>query len=551
MKIRFSFERAIVVALLAGLAGGAAHAQSTSQKFTSTKHSVSAPMVRPDTVPMTTKSAEARRDYELGYQHFEDLLMLDSGLDFLRQAVKADPRFALGHATLAFVTFDPVEGERHRALAVKYIATATPDERLLIRWMNGTKNGQLVPAIAAMNDLLARYPKDKELANMISGWLCSNEQAYDRGAEIVERVLQQDPTFAPAMNNLAYCYALGGRANLAPAWMDKYVAAMPGQPNPQDSYAEISRMMGNFPAALEHYRAALRISPEFTSSQVGIASTYALMGDQSRARDEYVKALAMAKDPATIMNYRLLWAMTYFRENDFQNGRKANAEVAAEAHRKGFGLQEAEAYRATALFNPDPKSALHDLDSARAVLSEKHVLSPEDRDTELASILQTRTYIAVRAGMPEVAKTAFAPLNQLARTSRGNLIQQSYHSANGAVLFAQGMYADAISEFQEDARDPLSLQFLADAETKVGEPAAGHDVLVKLAGINDERLETAFVVPQARAALKAASPATAQPAAAPESAAPASAAPAAPATPVAVAPATNAEVRGLRGGPLD
>jgi len=29
-----------------------------------------------------------------------------------------------------------------------------------------------------MNDLLARYPKDKQLASMVSGWLCGNEQAY-------------------------------------------------------------------------------------------------------------------------------------------------------------------------------------------------------------------------------------------------------------------------------------------------------------------------------------------------------------------------------------
>jgi len=498
--------------------------------------------------------------------------MIDAGLDYFRQAVKADPRFALGHAMLAFSTFDPVEGERHRALATKYIFTATPDERLLIRWMNGTKNGQLVPAIAAMNDLLARYPKDNELASMVSGWLCGNGQAYDRGAEVLERLLERDPNYAPAMNNIAYCYALGGRANLAPAWLEKYVAAMPDQPNPQDSYAEISRMMGNFPAALEHYRAALKIAPDFISSQAGIASTYALMGDQESARDEYLKAIAMGKDPATVMNYRLLWAMTYFRQGDVANGRKANAEVAAEAHRKGFGVQEAEAYRTMALFNPDPKSALHDLDSARAVLAEKHVLSPGDRNTELATILQTRTYIALRAGMPEVAKVAFAPLAELGRSSRSNPVQQSYHSSNGAILFSQGMYADAISEFQEDAHDPLSLQLLVEAETKVGEPAAAHDVLVKLAGINDERVETAFVVPQARAALKAASPATAQPAAAPQSAAPAAAAPATaapattpaaapiapPPTPVAVAPApvaappaTNAQAQGLRGGPLD
>ncbi|MGA8221563.1 MAG: tetratricopeptide repeat protein [Candidatus Acidiferrales bacterium] len=543
MRILNFFERAIVIVLMAGLAGAAANAQT--QKFTSTKHASSAPMVKTETIPITTKSAEARRDYDLGFVHYEDLLKLDSGLDYFRQAVKADPRFALGHAMLGFATFDPIEGERHRALATKYITTATPDERLLIRWMNGTKNGQLVPAIAAMNDLLAKYPNDKELSNMVAAWLCANEQAYDRGSEVLEHALQRDPTFAPAMNNLAYCYALSGRANLAPPLMDKYIAALPGQPNPQDSYAEISRMMGNFPAALEHYNAALSIAPDFTSSQVGLASTYALMGDEERARTEYLKAIAMSKDAPTAMNYRLLWAMTYFRENQIEEGRKAYTEVAAEAHQKGFGIQEAEAHRAIALFNPDAKSALHDLDSARAVLSEKHVLSPEDRDTELASIMQTRTYIAVRANMPEVAKAALQPLSALVRTSRSNLIQQSYHSASGAVLFAQGMYADAISEFQDDARDPLSLQFLVEAETKVGEPAAGHDFLVKLAGINDERVETAFVVPQARAAMKTSPATTVQPAAPPQ--------PAAMVTPAAMTPAaaTNARSYGLRGGPLD
>jgi len=549
--MRLPFERTIVIALLAGLSGAAAHAQT--QKFASTKHSPNAApaaMVKTDTIPVTTKSAEARRAYQMGITNFADLLMLDAGLDYFRQAVKDDPRFALGHAMLGFSTFDPREGERERALANKYAALASPDERLLIRWLNGTKNGQLVPAIAAMNDLLGKYPNDTEFANTVAGWLCSNEQAYDRGADLLERLLKRHPEFVPAVNNLAYCYALGGRASLSPPLMDRYVAAMPDQPNPQDSYGEISRMMGNFPAALEHYRAALKISPDFTSSQVGIASTYALMGDESNARTEYVKAIAMAKDPATIMNYRLLWAMTYFRESDIESGRKAYLEVAAEAHHKGFGVQEAEAHRTMALFNPDPKSALRDLDSARGVLAEKHVYAPGDRDSELATILQTRTYIAVRAGMPEVAKAALAPLSNMARTSRSNIVQQAYHSANGAVLVSQRLYADSISEFLDDPRGPFSLQLLAEAETKAGEPSAGHEILVRLAGINDERVETAFAVPQARAALKAGAPAAVQPSGTPEPAAAPAAAPAPAAQPIA-APATVSFSGRPRGGPLD
>jgi tetratricopeptide (TPR) repeat protein len=537
MKTTSSFERVLLIILLAGIAGGPASGQT--QKTPPAKHASSyvsgrdASPVKQDTIPVTTKSAEARRNYEMGMLHYEDLLLTDEGLDFLRDAVKADPNFALGHSMLAFATFDPMEAHRHRALSKQLIANASPDERLQIRWLNGTKDGEIVPAIAAMNDLLAKYPNDKQFANTAAAWLCSGEQAYDRGAEILEHLLAKDSNYAPAMNNIAYCYALGGRANLSPPWMDKYIAAMPDQPNPQDSYAEISRMMGNFPAALEHYRAALKISPTFASSQVGIATTYALMGEEEHARAEYLKAEEMTKDAPTIMNYRLLWAMTYFRENKIEDGRKAHAEVAAAAQKQGFAVQQAEAHRAMALFNPDVQGALRDLDAARAALSDKHVLSTGDRDTELATILQTRAYIAANAGEKEVAKAALAPLTAMARTSRSNLIQQSYHSVNGATLLLDGMYADAVSELKYDPRNPLSLQLLAEAETRAGEPAAGREALSRLAGINDERIETAYAAPKARATLKTVPASNGQPAGV-----------------LKPAPVASARATGFRGGPL-
>jgi len=537
MKTTSSFERALMVILMAGVSGAAANGQTA--KTPPVKHASSyvaasdASTVKQDTIPVTTKSAEAKRKYEMGIMHYEGLLLTDEGLEFFREAVKADPQFALGHAMLGFATFDPMEAHRHRALARQFIANAAPDERLQIRWLNGSKDGQIVPAIAAMNDLLAKYPNDEQFANTVAAWLCSGEQAYTRGAEVLERLLAKDPDYAPAMNNIAYCYALGGRANLAPPWMTRYVAALPDQPNPQDSYGEISRMMGNFPAALEHYKAALKISPAFASSQVGIATTYALMGEEERARADYMKAQELAKDAATILNDRLLWAMTYFRENQIEQGRKAYTEVAEAAHKQGFAVQEAEAHRAMALFNPDARGALGDLDAARAVLSEKHVLSGGDHDTELASILQTRAFIAARAGEKEVAKAALPPLTAMARTSRSNLVQQSYHSVNGATLLIEGMYADAVSELQYDPRNPLSLQLLSEAETKAGEPAAGRDALVRLAGINDERIETAYAAPKARATLKDAPTGNAQPAAGTKA-----------------APVASARSTGFRGGPL-
>jgi tetratricopeptide (TPR) repeat protein len=462
-----------------------------------------------DTIPVTTKSEEARRLYEEGVHDEFDLLFVDRGVETIRKAVKADPKFAQAHAMLAFNTTNPAEGEHHRSMARLYMNSATPDEQKLIVFLNGTKDGHLVTAIAAMNDLFERYPHDNRFIAMAGTWMCSNNQEFERGAAILERSLKNDPNYAPALNNIAYCYAYAGHAQLSPPYMERYVAALPGQPNPLDSYGEILRMMGDFKGALAHYEASNKMEPGF--SQIGIATTYALMGDEDRARSEYDKAIEIEQDPGTKLTDQMLKAMTYFRENRIVDGRKAYLALALTVHKDGrFPVAEAEIHRTLALFDPDPKAAMRDLRDAELVLSEKHAMSRDEHDTELATILQTRTFVAAQANMKPEAERALAPLSAMAKTSRSTPIQRSYHSANGAVLFLDGRYAMAVAEFQEDPRNPLSLRLLAEAETKAGQPVAGQQVLVTLAAINDERVESAVAVPQARAALKAVTPTTAQ-----------------------------------------
>jgi tetratricopeptide (TPR) repeat protein len=495
-------RRALQSALLSLLVGGFAVLPSGTPAQHSTAKKSALPKPTSQDVPVTTSSSEAREDYDMGMWQREDLLYTEDGVEFFRQAVKVDPHFALGHAALAYFSTDPKESRTERRLARTYMVNVTHDERLLIRWMNGTKDGELVPAIAAMNDLMARYPEDKRLANLYAEWLCSQQQNFDHGSEILDNLLKKDPNYYPALNNLAYCYALGGKVELAPPLMDRYVVLLPGQPNPQDSYAEILRMSGNFQGALEHYRAALKISAKFTSSQVGVASTYALMGDQPRAREEYAKAFDMTRDASTRVGYKMLWAMTYYREGQSRIARKAFSDLDQEAHENGLTIQEAEIHRIQALFNPDFDGAIRDLDDAQSDLSKKVDLAAGERNVELATILQTRAFLCSRAGKPALAQKAYEQLATVAENSRDNLVQLSYHSAKGAALLAKGKYSDAIEELGEDPRNPLSLDLLADAQSKLGQSADGQKTLVTLAAINDERVETAFAVPQARAALR-------------------------------------------------
>jgi tetratricopeptide (TPR) repeat protein len=461
------------------------------------------------TFPHTSSSAEANHWYELAMKEREDLLFVDKGMDSMREAVKADPHFALAHAALAYFTNDPLEEKRERALAQKNIASASPDERLLITWMNGTKDGDLVPAIAAMNDLLAKYPNDKRLQNLDGEWLCSTQGAFDHGESVLKQLLKNDPKYFPAMNNLAYCYALSGQPKLAPALMEEYVVAIPDQPNPQDSYGEIMRMLGDYPAALEHYGKALQIEPDFNSSKVGIASTYALMGEQEKARAQYLVAIDGTKERATKFDYRILWAMTYYRENQPERARQELKKIVVEADREGMAIEHAEAHRDMALFNPDVQTALRDIDHARVALVARD-FAKGDRDNELATILYTRAFIAARAGLKDEVEKSLEPLSVMARTSRSYIVQRAYHSAKGASLLMQEKYDAAIQELDDDAQNPLSLQLLADAQNKMGQAAEAQKTLTTLAAISDERVETAVAVPQARAALKANPSTTAQ-----------------------------------------
>jgi len=105
-----------------------------------------------------------------------------------------------------------------------------------------------------MNEALTSYPQDKHLHWLAGWWLQLNQNQSGRAIVMFERVMQIDPRFADAWNEAAYCYAKQGNFDKAFADIKRYTELVPNEPNPQDSFAEISRMAGRFEDALTHYR---------------------------------------------------------------------------------------------------------------------------------------------------------------------------------------------------------------------------------------------------------------------------------------------------------
>ena len=232
---------------------------------------------------ISTKSPQAHVFFEKGMQKME-MLHTQDGLDNFRRAVQADPQFALGHILLTFFSQDPTEqvAEREKALATR--ASAGPEEKLVIDWLANASQANWVPAIQAMNEALNGYPNDKHLHWLAGWWLQLDRSQTQRAIAMFEQTMKIDPQFADAYNEAAYCYARQDNFDKAFADIKRYTELVPNEPNPQDSFAEISRMSGRFEDALTHYRMSLKIDPSFHESQLGLGDTYALMGDQQKAR---------------------------------------------------------------------------------------------------------------------------------------------------------------------------------------------------------------------------------------------------------------------------
>jgi tetratricopeptide (TPR) repeat protein len=463
-----------------------------------TKSNLARPKNASTKLPVTTSSAQARSSFEKAMREFEEYRIPDT-LQDLRTATKADPNFAQAFILLSRMSQDPAEQAATRKRAKQLAPKVSPSERLLICWLADAQENNYLPAIAGMNDLLAKYPRDQRLAYLAGDWLMQ-QQRYEQAVLVLERALAIYPDYAAALNDVAYGYADTGNFEKAFAAMDRYVALEPDQPNPHDSYGEILRMAGKLDAALEQYRISIRIDPNF-GSELGVADTYALMGKELEAREEYDRAIVFAPSNADKVQRELQSAVTWIRENNRKQAERALSDVARHAHAAGLARLEAEAQRILAMYEPDSKAAMKHLQLAQDVLQEEHQISASDRDEELARILRTRAARLAEGQDMDAASKAVKQLETVAGTSRSQVIQLCYHEAAGAVLVAQGKFREAISHLEEGAGDPESMRLLWRAYNSTGASSEAQAIASKLAALNQPTAEQALVVPQFRVSL--------------------------------------------------
>lgn len=449
---------------------------------TSVLPSCAADNLSPVNLPVTSRSAAARRYFETAMVHYENHRW-DFVLRDLNEAIRLDPNFAQAYVWICFTTNDPAEEVRDRERAEVLTRQVTPGEQLLIRWMAGVHENRYVEGIMAMNDMLAMFPQDKRLNYMVGYWLFRTQNEYEISKKLTLRALAADPDYATCYNQMAYLYSRTGDIDKALEYAAKYMQLLPNEPNPHDSYGEMLRFAGRYPEALEQYRIALKIDPTFFISQKELGETYSLMGEEEQARREYEKAIQEAPSDGLKADYLQKMALTYVREKNYSEADTAYLNAAAQAHATKQWIAEARAYRTMAMYEPNQSAAMKNLDKADALLVQaSRSVSQVDINEEKAHVLRVRVERALAAGDFAGAEKLVAKLGELAAPGSSSNTQRIYHGAVGTLLFYQEKYSDAISQLGEDAANPLSMKLMILACHQIGDSEHAAILSKKLVG---------------------------------------------------------------------
>jgi predicted Zn-dependent protease len=494
-----SLSGCCLLLLFSSLSGGTLRAQTPGQqaqkpeRFAAGSSRVAPLSLRLyEAIPVSTHSDIARKSVELAIDKYENGLV-DDAIVHAQHATEDDKEFALGYAVLSFVsrrtTPDAAALGRARAL----VSQATPDEQLLIHWMISVQEGNLLPAIMNMNDLIQHYPKNEHILYLTSEWLYF-QQDYDRAQQAMENILQIDPTFSPALNILGHTYLQTANPDPAKAiaTLKRYVELQPSQPYAEKSLGEVLSQTGDDLASAEHYGEALQLEPTYIAARVGLADTLTLLGDYSDAREQYDRAIDAAKSPRDRFHAEYQMALVPLWEGHLAEGRKSLEALAEKARAQEEPYTQFEIGFAQALLTSNVEVELAQLNSLQSSLQDPAALegmTEVDRNALLSVVWRERTRVYATSGQAEAANQTVHELEELAARTRDQVVENIYESAHGYALFAQGDLANAANELATDAHNPLVLRQLILAQEKLGNSSGAEASRARLKFLRSSSVE--------------------------------------------------------------
>ncbi|UCF79738.1 MAG: protein kinase, partial [Candidatus Eiseniibacteriota bacterium] len=215
---------------------------------------------------VTTHSADAYRSYIQGEDYSLRYYATDAERSY-RRAIEFDSTFAMAYYALSFWGPEDESGQ-HIANALKYVDRVTRREKHYILARDAYLSGDYATVVSEHQQVLERHPNDKRALLWTSvgyGKLGQPEKAI----QYANRLVEVDPLFKEAYNQLAYVYNDAGDLDRSIWAINKYISMVPDEPNPYDTRGDLYAFNGRIDEAIDSYEKAVEIKPDFSLAKLG------------------------------------------------------------------------------------------------------------------------------------------------------------------------------------------------------------------------------------------------------------------------------------------
>lgn len=245
---------------------------------------VAAWWVQRNAMPWTTDSPQALAELQAGLDAWMKFYYPEARTH-LERAAKLDPNFAAARILLLQIVEDRDVRERLVSeLRQTDTSTLNRRERFLFHNVLLRQDGDIEQADRALETYLRAHPTDPFALNEACD-LAWDSQEFDRARTLYERLIEVDPNWVRARNNLGYIAMAQQRFDEAERQFDTYAYIAPDQPNPHDSMAELLTLLGRYDEARDQLERALTLRPDFCLSYLHLMMVEILDGQMQRAAE--------------------------------------------------------------------------------------------------------------------------------------------------------------------------------------------------------------------------------------------------------------------------
>ncbi|MEE9268787.1 MAG: protein kinase [Candidatus Krumholzibacteria bacterium] len=242
---------------------------------------------------ITTSSPDAYRHYLEGMEHLNKNYK-EEAIESFRKAIEIDSTLAMAHLELAVpnLPLSFAEKQRHVKLARRYSTKVSERDRHFINSLYAIYFGRTSESIRELHAVIAKHPDDKRAYYGLSviHWIVLSKR--DQALTYARKAIELDPLYKLAYNRLAYIYIDLGEYEKALEAVDTYIALGPDEPNPYDTQAEVYGLLGRLDDAINGYKKAIEIKPDFGIAAVSLGNMYLFRQDYATAEAYYRQYLS-------------------------------------------------------------------------------------------------------------------------------------------------------------------------------------------------------------------------------------------------------------------